>query len=653
MAVRYARTTLAAPTSGTLPVAQTFPFSLGGLTPVGAIFRTSSGTVLGTAVAPARRSVGFVAGGVSRCVSMMSENGTAFGSTDAGWGYSAADVVRLLATTNDAEEARASFVSFDADEVNVQWDVLPLTAVQVECEVVYGDDAEAEVFEFAAALVVGEDVEVPLSFLFGQLHLASVYATAAVRSNGGDGVLALGYCTQEDGVLRQACGTYYERERATVQTRVGQSLQTGICLERFTVSVAGAVTQGPRLEVVAADAAGFTVRTLTAVDTLNAIGLAVRTNRQRVWAGIALEVEPPSGPPTGQLQTQTTGTHLVQDPGFPADEVWCLASGLSVSGDPGAPPFVGAIAGRFSEGGGNADATLAATIQVQGNAGTSNTRSALSARLARVILNDGTDDWAADLVLGTEPLGFGVDVVDASSVARECAFMALSLETREVPTPVALPLVLPAPLVRQTQDPPALPLPLALPLPQVLATETPGAVELGLVLPAPLLLATETPGPLPIVLVLPAPSILVELDPGPLVLGLLLPAPEVLATETPGPLLVALVLPAPQVVFPDAENPPPIVLALSLPAPALLVVLDPPPLVLALVLPDVAVLGVLTPPPVVLALLLPAPRVGMLLVGLELEVEVTRSLPLDGLLGRGVELETPTARGLALSVGVE
>ena len=211
-----------------------------------------------------------------------------------------------------------------------------------------------------------------------------------------------------------------------------------------------------------------------------------------------------------------------------------------------------------------------------------------SDELAQASLDPGTftnstsDNWAAYTIAVRPASGTGVTVT---------------------PSPVTVPLVIPAPTL------------------QVGRVVTPSPVAVPLILPAPTLQvgALVTPDPLTIPLVLPAVSVSTAGDtvvtPDPLVIPLALPTPTIGAgvLVTPAPLTVPLFLPAPTISAGVLLTPAPLVIPLVIPAVTVVsgTGVSPSPLVIPLVIPadTLGVDRILTPSPLVIPLVLPAPTV--------------------------------------------
>lgn len=704
MVVLQARGTGAAPTTGTTPVAQAVSVNCGGKTPKGCVVILTRTTTLGTKVSGAAVSIGFADGTVQRCAGSMDENGVAISSTDSGWRSDTAAVGQFPLTTSEAVDGKVRVASFAADTVNLEWDDLPGTAIQVEVIAVYGDDAACEVVGWTSAGSVNGTTSVSCSFSFGFLYVASLYnvGLGAPDESGANSRLALGLVTHLDGVVRMVSSTHYSPDRPSTSIRTGQSIRDDGFHHRFTIAGAtGTVTEGTVLTIEQVTSSGFVVRTNTIANTEVCVGLAIKTNRQRVWAGIPAAVVPPGGGAPSTLKTATSGRHTVQDPGFRGRDVVVIATDTGTKN----ATVSGGLAIKWALGYSDGTNHLCAAYSVQpvtsGNS-VSDCLATTSSTVRVLAFGGATNTLVASVEYtgtgpGNQDLGFEFNITTASGGDRQVAFAVLSQETIEVPSAVALPLVLPAPTVLRTETPSAVTLPLVLPAPSRLLTEKPAAAAIALAVPAPTRLLTETPSPVPVALALPAPARLLTETPAAVALALVLPAPTLLLerretptavplalalpapsrllTEKPAAVALPLVVPAPMVLEAGRESPLAVPLALVLPAPSRLLTEKPAAAALALALPAPARVVVSTPSAVALPLVVPAvlrlqevrltpapvplqlvsavPRVVLTrAVLLLLELELPRALSLELEAPRDVELELELPRRLELPLGL-
>lgn len=621
MVVRYQRRTRVAPIVGTLPVADAFTFSLGGKTPKGAIFRMTSGTVLGTALTPARLSEGCTDGTTHRAIGLMSESGPAAGSTDSGYLQDTATVLQHTATTTEARDAECEWVSFAADTVNVRWPDLPSGACVYECEVVYGDDAVCKVKDYSgvASLTGGSDFfdVTGVGFAYGHLHSWSAFVLAAADDSGANARISIGFSAYQaqTGVLQQSFMTHEDRDRPSTNIQCVQRIGDNGIAKRFLIGTTGTVTDGGRIEVTSVSSDGFRITTRDVAEVVNGFCLAVKTGLQRVWCGIPAAVVPAGGGAAGVLKTSATGTHLVRDPGFLASDVHCLATQLNTANS----NVSASLAGHFSHGGSDGTTPVVSSYKVEQNATTSNSHSVISAGFVRVLKNDASDDWVAALVLG-DSLGFGVNVTTASAADRQAAFLVLSEQLLLTPTPATIALSEPAVARLLTEVPTPAHALLQAPAVARLLTELPTPAHLGLAAAAVARLLTELPAPAHLQLVAATVARLLTEVPTPVALPVLAPVVSRLVAEVPAPVHLALVaatvarllteLPAPAhlalsvqaVVRLLTEVPAPALLALSAPAVTRTLTEFPTPAHLPLLVPIVTQPGFIDPMPVELRL---------------------------------------------------
>jgi hypothetical protein len=335
MVVRYARGTAAAPTSGTVPVAQAIAVNCGGKTPKGVEIRLTGSLALGTFQQPARLSVGFSDLTSTFCAAILDENGTAIGSTDTGFRSDNVAIVNLPRTVDETVSiAKARLVSVGADVVNLEWDIVPSAAgaLIVEAQVVYGDDAVCKAGTFVSSPTIGAVLPVTgLGFSFGHLHTLSLLnAVFSPDNSGASARLSRGFVAHQYGVIRQVCFNYYSPDRSATAIRFGSSIRDDSFSHRFTLGSTGTITEGPVLSCDSVNPDGFGVKTLAVAGVQSTVAyLAVKTGAQRVWAGIPALVVPPGGGAPAGLRTSLAGLHTIQDLGFKGSDVLALASGLA------------------------------------------------------------------------------------------------------------------------------------------------------------------------------------------------------------------------------------------------------------------------------------------------------------------------------------
>ncbi len=143
MAVTARTTRVAVPT---VTGNQTITISGLGVTPKLAMFTVTGGSVDGTVTAHMRLGFGATDGVAHRSISMRlrdaraSEQADKQGTNDS--------VVEVINTTNNNIEFQASWVSFNADNVIINWSNVPSTAYLLTVTLVGGDDFSVDVGQF-------------------------------------------------------------------------------------------------------------------------------------------------------------------------------------------------------------------------------------------------------------------------------------------------------------------------------------------------------------------------------------------------------------------------------------------------------------------------------------------------------------------------
>ena len=605
MVVRTQTRTQAAPTSGTLPVSQSISFSLGGKTPTGVIVELTSGTVLGTAAAPSRLSIGYSDVTNQFSVAAMAESGNGAGTTDTGFLGDDASIGQFPLATSEARDAKVRLASVAADNVTLEWDELPTAAIIAKVTVYYGDGSACRAGTFLGNAAAGQSVDVTgVGFKYGHLHLASNQNQASTDDSGANARLYVGFSSHLDGIIREGSHSYYERDRPSdLATHCGNVIRdVASVLSRHAISATGAVTDGARLDVTSVHDDGFVLETNNANQALGGIFLAVNTRRQKVWCAVL---------PANQLNTDNTGTRDVDtDPKGAVKSVFAVATRLASAN---------AISSTVDESGdwclGHSDGTTeaASVWQSKTMAATGSTRSAIDSHLIRTLKDDGSDDWVARFNAGAHADGLQVEILTAGAGEYRAMLLTLSDECILQPSPVGLGLSAPAVTRRHTL--------------------VPAAVQLDVDVPAVARLVGLVPQPVELELAVPAVARLLAVVPAPVPLALMVPAPAVVRTLLPSPVALGLSVPAPAVVQAQALTPAPVLLGVAAPA--------------------VARLVGLVPQPVELELVVAPPDLGRVDVRLTLRALVARRAELGGRLDRAPRLPARVAREVPLGAAVE
>jgi hypothetical protein len=412
---------VAASTSGGLPVAQALTVDCGGETPKAVVLRVTRGVTLGTAVAGQFLSVGVSDGTATRLTACMAEDGQAATASDSGRSLHSTEIVQILDTTTGAVIAAADFSSFGADTVNISWTTLPASAFLICVEAYHGDDCDAAVGQVSASTTQNGTTTVSgLSFqpttwrLFGAEFGFGTGTNAHARYHEGAASV------DEDSVVTgQWCVLLGDRERSG-RTGVISGIRDDAIAVRFNIANTGsrAATELSRVDVQAGTSDGAIFETIqpASPSALVFAYLALRFDTRRSLAWI---------PASGDLNTSTSGTHSIDDPGWFPDAL-SIATTRQPSGALNAYQPSGGHGASYGASDGTTHRNIGA--QLEDNVSTADTRCITGNALA-VVLNDagGIDHSMSSATF--DALGVNILVGTSSSADRLAGFLAIERRT--------------------------------------------------------------------------------------------------------------------------------------------------------------------------------------------------------------------------------
>ena len=403
--------TAAAPTSGTLPVAQAIAIDCGGFTPVAVLVLATRASSLATVTDGAMYSAGFTDGTTTRLASAMSEDGQSAATADTGIDYDATStIVRILNTTSETTDGAADFVSLDVDELNIEWQSLPTDAVQIMVWAFYGEGWQARTGVRGCSDVLNATVSV-VGTAFRPAGIISIGARAGFSSSGANADMHFGFAALNSDGTVQGQGCYGLREGDRPALTAAFSGIRNDCIGFMTTLTA----EEARYEITEGTADGFKITTRVASGFAYSVGfIALYPNGRRCTAGAV------------DLGTATTGEKTIAV-GLHPEAFFLIGSALSsLNAYSGTAP-----SGNWSFGVATEDAQGNIGYQAAAVAVTSDTRCVTDdTDIITVISDAGAEDWDASLVsFGPNPDSVVIDITGASSANRHAIFFAIEAET--------------------------------------------------------------------------------------------------------------------------------------------------------------------------------------------------------------------------------
>lgn len=312
--------TAAAPTTGTLPVSQSFTSSaLGTQVPKLVIVEATRATSVGPVSTGGMFAMGAWDGtNVHSCVAGSGDAQAVGALHNASHRDSTTKIIQILTVGSTAIDGEADPVSLDAGGFTMSWTDLCATGIQLKVTMVWGDDWEAFVGSYVGSTSNNGVVSPAVPFPARGLIFFGVRDTAGSGA-GADGIFNLGFAAlNEDGTVQgQAGHPYFEANTPAINTACGSGVRNDSAVQRIIVDgVTEALTEECRHEVTAGGATSFDVTTRVAGGfALTSHFIALRNGSKRTWVGV----------PT--LGMTTTGDKTVT-PGFPPGVIWGIPNVL-------------------------------------------------------------------------------------------------------------------------------------------------------------------------------------------------------------------------------------------------------------------------------------------------------------------------------------
>lgn len=384
---------------------QIFTAALDGKTPKAALFISSRATAEGTPAASYSFGVGACDAVAEWALATTALD--AVGTTQTGKiGRSTACILLAAHTNSPTITGEASFVSFQANEVTINWSNAPDEADRITVILFAGDDLEVDVNSFKAANLVDTSVDVATGF---EPDLV-LFASGGFEFSGtkDHSVFSFGVAHNSTSIIQRCLAMHDEHAIGT--TALSNVLLNNRCIAQQsfgTIDWSGELTAfnpGP------SPAAGFTQTTrVAAAGTLEDIGyLALKIGGLRAWIG---SIDTPTA----------TGDDVNANPGFTPQAVLLGMSMLSVENTVQIDGNAGALGiSAFTE-----DAESSIAIASEDAVVTSNVQQLQSDVAVDLKPDDGstTNDFIATGPKGTgsfDTLGFTLDysAVDAGTVRK-------------------------------------------------------------------------------------------------------------------------------------------------------------------------------------------------------------------------------------------
>lgn len=275
------------------------------LTPKFVMFFAQRSANIDTITSSELLSIGAVDGTNQMAGAMMSENGQLTASNDSGVRTSSVNAIEITGTGAQGLEAEATFVSFAAGKVTLNFAVsAPSGAYRTFALFGFGTGLTAAVSSFTGNAT--ENSSSSISGLSFQPDGAIVLSWNRALTNPGagqdQGMLSIGFAGRLPSTT-QACTVVCREDRKATNTSSGCLSQADRAAIVLTSS-AGTVSEGASLEVTAWPSDGITFTTRGASVAVNALVVSFSTNGRRVWAGLPL------------ANSDTTGAQSFTNPGF-------------------------------------------------------------------------------------------------------------------------------------------------------------------------------------------------------------------------------------------------------------------------------------------------------------------------------------------------
>ena len=354
-------------------------------TPKAALFIVSRAATNGTVANGAKWSYGAATGTTNRwCVAGQSENGQ--GTTDSDRYVTDTGVVVLLGNDGSLQGV-ADFVSFNEDNVILNWSTAPFAAVLLTIVLFGGTDLSAHANKFVdadledgATDVTGPGFEPDLVFVGGVSRAMDETRADSFRC-------VFGVCENDGGVDPQVQGGIGLFDKHGEDTSLcGLQVTSGRAIKAVTET---GTTYG--VELTTFDGSGFSATTRDA-----------GAGGQFEWGYLALAFGGVVGHWVGAIDTPTaTGDKAYTGPGFTPQFVMLLMSHASAYGSHNStgPAAIAAGIGVIT-----ADDEFANGFQIEDAQGTSDTQNAVDSKAVWLPTDDGstTNDF-----IGTGPGGSG------------------------------------------------------------------------------------------------------------------------------------------------------------------------------------------------------------------------------------------------------
>lgn len=384
--------------------------------PKAALYQITSGLTAGTIELVARHGIGITDGTAERDIYSMWENaGTSTATHDTGFREDLATVLQISGTVDQTLDGEADHNQWNPTGSKLNWGDLPGAAFLVMPTYFFGSDLVASVVEAAGSATIGQELTVECN-LQGKppdaIVVISYHAGAFIADGAGNEARAsFGVAVNDRGTIRQWCYSHRSADRPSSTANTGE-MRNDCVLEKITI--AGTGTRGARMEVTGFTQTGFKWTTRNTAESITGAILALSIPHRRVWAGIPA------------LGVNNAGNRSTPDPGFKPLGYISLCTALdtvnTIDNDN--------MTSHFSLGACSSSEANCATIQVEDNALTSNTRSGMTAKVARVIDNSAGDIYALSHV-SFDAMGFTVNVDTASPTDRLTAFLVFGEDLPE------------------------------------------------------------------------------------------------------------------------------------------------------------------------------------------------------------------------------